>query len=369
MQIYRVGGSVRDELLGEPSHDSDWVVVGGTPDEMIAAGYQPVGRDFPVFLHPATHEEYALARTERKTAAGYRGFAVHFAPDVTLEQDLSRRDLTINAMAMTPAGELVDPFGGRRDLADKTFRHVSPAFVEDPVRILRLARFAARLTDFQVHPDTLALMRVMVAQGEVDALVPERVWQEVSRGLMAAEPARMIAVLADCHALPRVLPGIAPSAILERALACAVRASLPLAARYALLVAAGGHGGPDPLADHLRVPGDCRDLARLLTAEEATLAAADAADARTQLALLERLDALRRPERVPILLQASRCLRLAQGESEDACARSTARLTNALQAVRDVDAGAIAKAAAPGGPQAIRQALAEARSAAIAGRR
>ncbi|MBC7861127.1 MAG: multifunctional CCA tRNA nucleotidyl transferase/2'3'-cyclic phosphodiesterase/2'nucleotidase/phosphatase, partial [Burkholderiaceae bacterium] len=206
MKIYVVGGAVRDELLGLPVKDRDYVVVGGTPEQMLARGFRPVGKDFPVFLHPKTHEEYALARTERKTAPGYRGFVFHAAPDVTLEQDLVRRDLTVNAIARAEDGALSDPFGGVADIGRRVFRHVSDAFGEDPVRILRVARFAARFTDFTVAPETLALMRSMVEQGEVDALVPERVWQEVARGLMEARPSRMLAVLRECGALARIMP-------------------------------------------------------------------------------------------------------------------------------------------------------------------
>jgi tRNA nucleotidyltransferase/poly(A) polymerase len=208
MRIFIVGGAVRDRLLGLPVADRDYVVVGATPAEMVAQGYQPVGKDFPVFLHPQTHEEYALARTERKSGHGYKGFKVYAAPDVTLEEDLRRRDLTINAMAEDEAGALVDPYGGQRDLAEKVFRHVSEAFAEDPVRILRVARFAARFTDFSVAPETTGLMRQMVDDGEVDALVPERVWQEVARGLMEAQPSRMFRVLRDCGALARLFPEI-----------------------------------------------------------------------------------------------------------------------------------------------------------------
>jgi len=208
MKAYIVGGAVRDRLLGLPLADRDYVVVGATPDDMIALGYQPVGKDFPVFLHPQTHEEYALARTERKSGQGYKGFKVYAAPDVTLEEDLRRRDLTINAMAEDAAGTLVDPYGGQDDLAARVFRHVSETFAEDPVRILRVARFAARFTDFAVAPETSALMRRMVDNSEVDALVPERVWQEVARGLMEAQPSRMFQVLRDCGALARLFPEI-----------------------------------------------------------------------------------------------------------------------------------------------------------------
>jgi len=206
MKIYSVGGAVRDELLGLPVQDRDYVVVGATPQQMAAQGFRPVGKDFPVFLHPVTHEEYALARTERKTAPGYAGFVFHTDADVTLEQDLIRRDLTINAIAKAEDGTLVDPFGGRRDLQAKVLRHVSRAFAEDPVRILRIARFAARFADFAVAPETNELMRQMVAAGEVDALVPERVWQELARGLMEAKPSRMFEVLRACGALARILP-------------------------------------------------------------------------------------------------------------------------------------------------------------------
>src|SRR5450830_1884765 len=206
MHIYSVGGAVRDELLGLPVQDRDYVVVGATPADMLAQGYRPVGKDFPVFLHPRTQEEYALARTERKTAPGYKGFVFHTDADVTLEQDLVRRDLTINAMARAADGTLTDPFGGAQDINAKIFRHVSTAFAEDPVRILRVARFAARFPDFTVAPETNALMQAMVAQGEVDALVPERVWQELARGLMERQPSRMFAVLRDCGALARLLP-------------------------------------------------------------------------------------------------------------------------------------------------------------------
>ena len=206
MKTYCVGGAVRDELLGFPIKDKDFVVVGATPQAMLDAGYRPVGKDFPVFLHPETHDEYALARTERKTAKGYRGFTVHASPEVTLEEDLARRDLTINAIAKDAEGKLIDPFNGQADIQSKILRHVSSAFAEDPVRILRAARFAARLTEFSLAPETLALMRQMVAAGEVDALVPERVWQELSHGLMEQKPSRMFEVLRACGALQKILP-------------------------------------------------------------------------------------------------------------------------------------------------------------------
>ena len=205
-RFYVVGGAVRDELLGLPAADRDWVVVGASPQELLDQGYKPVGKDFPVFLHPVTREEVALARTERKVGPGYKGFAFHAASDVTLEQDLARRDLTINAIARAEDGSLIDPHGGQADLQARLLRHVSPAFVEDPVRVLRVARLAARFPDFSVAPETMELLRQMVAQGEVDTLVPERVWQELSRGLMAQRPSRMMEVLEDCGALRRLLP-------------------------------------------------------------------------------------------------------------------------------------------------------------------
>ncbi len=206
MQTYVVGGAVRDELLGFAVKDKDFVVVGSTPEAMLAAGFKPVGKDFPVFLHPKTHDEYALARTERKTAKGYKGFVVHASPEVTLEEDLARRDLTINAIAKDDAGKLIDPFNGLADIQAKILRHVSDAFAEDPVRILRAARFAARFTDFNVAPATMILMRQMVEAGEVDALVSERVWQELAKGLMEEKPSRMFDVLRECGALQRILP-------------------------------------------------------------------------------------------------------------------------------------------------------------------
>ena len=208
MQVYVVGGAVRDALLGLPVHDRDYVVVGATPSEMVAQGFLPVGRDFPVFLHPVSHEEYALARTERKSGPGYHGFVCYTSPQVTLEEDLSRRDFTVNAMAQDAQGNIIDPWGGRADVAARVLRHVGPAFVEDPVRILRAARFMARLPDFELAAETLALMRQMVEDGEVDHLVPERVWQELSRGLMTQHPSRMLQVLRACGALARLMPEI-----------------------------------------------------------------------------------------------------------------------------------------------------------------
>ncbi|MET0855329.1 MAG: multifunctional CCA addition/repair protein, partial [Telluria sp.] len=302
MKTYVVGGAVRDELLGLPVQDRDWVVVGATPDDMLRQGFRPVGKDFPVFLHPDTHEEYALARTERKTAPGYRGFVFHTDADVTLEEDLVRRDLTINAIARADDGALTDPFGGQADIRDRVFRHVSNAFAEDPVRILRLARFAARLADFTVAPETMVLMRQMVEQGEVDALVPERVWQEVARGLMEAAPSRMLAVLRECGALARIMPeldklwgvpqpplhhpevdtGVHMMLVIDYAAA----RGFDLAVRFAALMHDLGKGATPPaawpshhgleglglklietLCKRLKVPNECRELA-LMTARE-----------------------------------------------------------------------------------------------------
>jgi tRNA nucleotidyltransferase (CCA-adding enzyme) len=350
MRVYCVGGAVRDELLGLPVRDRDWVVVGGTPQALIDRGFRPVGRDFPVFLHPDTHEEYALARTERKTAAGYRGFAVHYAPDVTLEDDLRRRDLTINAIARDGEGGIVDPLGGVADLRARVLRHAGPAFVEDPVRILRLARFAARFTDFSVAPETAALMAQMCASGEVDALVPERVWQELSRGLMEARPSRMVAILGDCGALPRLLPGLTTDPAGLRALDATAAANATLPVRFALLLHGAGEApGLAPpaiaaLCDRLRVPAEARELA-LVVARESVRArqAADLPPAGC-LALLESIDALRRPGRLDGLIAA--CQALAATPADGArCAAAAARLRQALRAAAGVDAGAIAAAA------------------------
>ena len=376
---YEVGGAVRDALLGLPVNDRDWVVVGATPERMVELGFRPVGRDFPVFLHPDTHEEYALARTERKTARGYRGFQVHCAPDVSLEDDLRRRDLTINAIARAPDGTLVDPWGGERDLRARVLRHVSDAFAEDPVRILRLARFAARFTDFAVAPETLTLMRAMVGHGEVDALVPERVWQELSRGLMEARPSRLFAVLHDCGALERLLPGLdGPRAALAGAIAdaaAAVGADLPVRAA-AFLQALGPAPGEAPAAareqrvraacERLKAPNDCRDLAVLAARELDGLAHAAASGPADSVALLERADALRKPARFESLLAVEQAVRgAARGRAPHPHAHDD-RLLRALRAARSVDAGAIAAACDPaGGATLIRARLHEARVRAV----
>ena len=334
-QIYRVGGSVRDELLGLPAGDRDWVVVGATPEQMLAQGFQAVGKDFPVFLHPQSHEEYALARTERKTAPGYKGFAVHFSPDVTLEDDLLRRDLTINAIARAADGSLVDPFDGQADIQARIFRHVSPAFREDPVRILRLARFAARFPDFTIAPETLTLMREMTAAGEVHALVAERVWQELSRGLMSQRPSRMLQVLDQAHALRILLPHLpAPDTQPDwlTALDASAAAHDPLPVRFAILMAGMTipeepciELGPKMVtsvteqAKALRASNECTDAATRLVSEipgpvpqaaRRWFLSPDHQNAETLLTLFNRHDAWRRPERLRLLLTVAQRLAL-----------------------------------------------------------
>ncbi|HET7866976.1 MAG TPA: multifunctional CCA addition/repair protein [Burkholderiaceae bacterium] len=368
MQVYEVGGAVRDRLLGRPVQDRDWVVVGASPGELLEAGYTPVGRDFPVFLHPATREEYALARTERKTGRGYHGFAFHAGPEVTLEQDLARRDLTINAMALAPDGRLIDPWGGARDLRARVLRHVSDAFVEDPVRILRLARFAARFDDFTVAPETLALAGRMVAAGEVDALVPERVWQELSRGLMQARPSLMFQVLRACGALARLLPeldglwaeplpaghgadqsaGVRIMAVLDRA----AGRDMPLSVRFACLTHGlgqqRGQGMLRELCQRLRIPGDCRELAEMVAAEHGAVRASAGLDAAAVLRLLERCDALRKPQRFELALQACECIALGPGDAPYA---PRSRLLGALAVAQGVDTAAVAAQAQARGLQ------------------
>jgi len=358
-----VGGTVRDALMGRRGGDRDWVVVGATPQAMVEAGFRPVGRDFPVFLHPKTGEEYALARTERKSAPGYHGFVFHAAPEVTLEQDLARRDLTINAMAREADGSLVDPFGGARDLAAGVLRHVSPAFAEDPVRLLRLARFAARWPDFVVAPETLALLRRLVEAGEVDALVPERVWQELARGLMEPRPSRMLQVLRDCGAWPRLLPGLVVSDEPGRLLDIAAAREAPQAVRYALLAP-----GQAALAERLKVPNEPRELAALLAREGPTLPQGDRLGAAARLDLLERCDAFRRPDRFDDLLQAGHCRAIADGHPPGQPWPPAHALAGALARARTVETARVAAQAAAGGARgpAIGTAIHAARLAAIA---
>ena len=358
MKTYRVGGSVRDELLGLPVQDHDYVVVGADPAEMVRQGFKPVGADFPVFLHPQTHAEYALARTERKTGPGYKGFSFHAAPDVTLEEDLQRRDLTINAMARAEDGTLVDPYGGERDLRAGILRHVGEAFAEDPVRILRFARFAARF-GFAVAPSTLALMRRMVDSGEADALVPERVWQEVSRGLLELEPSRMLAVLRACGALARVLPAIdatfdlpqVPERLAAR-LDHAAGRRRALDVRYALLVLDLDEAAAQSLAARVNAPTDCRQLALAAIRDRVLLLRGDSLGAETLLAVLERADAFRRPERLEHLVDVAE----ADAHASAVDFASGKCLRAAAEAARAVDAGAIAKENPQDSPGAIRRA-------------
>jgi len=402
-QSYVVGGAVRDRLLGRPVNDRDWVVVGATPQQMLDAGFRQVGRDFPVFLNPQTHEEYALARTERKSAPGYHGFVVHADLSVTLEQDLARRDLTINAMAEAPDGTLIDPFGGQRDLRARVLRHVSPAFAEDPVRILRLARLAARFADFDVAAETMALMREMVRSGEVDALVSERVWQELARGLMEAQPSRMFETLRACGALEVLLPEVAclwgvpqpaqhhpeidTGVHLMLVLDEAASANTALAVRFACLCHDLGKGTTPPdqwprhigheqrgarlaraLCDRLKVPTECRELAVLTAGEHGHVHASLGFGAAALMRLLERCDALRRPQRFAQLLDACACdargrtgLRACPYPQRD-------RLLQALTLAQTVDTAALAAALGAEGRSGtqIGQAIAAARVAAIA---
>ena len=403
MKRYLVGGAVRDALLGLPEGDRDWVVVGASPKELLDAGYLQVGRDFPVFLHPQTHEEHALARTERKTAAGYRGFEVQADPSVTLEDDLLRRDLTINAIAQDEAGVLIDPHGGQRDIAGKVLRHVSAAFVEDPVRILRLARFAARLDGFTVADETMALMRRMVESREVDALVSERVWQELARGLMSATPSRMFAVLRECGALVRLLPevdrlwGVPQRADyhpevdtgvhLMMVLDMAARLNASLAVRFACLGHDLGKGTTpaDVLPRHigheqrsvalvrdvcerLRVPLACRELAEVVAREHGNVHRSGEFGAAAVLRLIERCDAIRRPERFNEILLACECDARGRLGLEASAYPQRERLGRALDLARSIDSAAVAaRAVALGlsGP-AVGEAIHRARADAVA---
>jgi len=390
---------VRDAMLGLPVQDRDHVVVGVTPEELIAQGFTPVGKDFPVFLHPATHEEYALARTERKTAPGYKGFVFHAAPDVTLEQDLVRRDLTINAMAQGEDGTIVDPFGGKRDLQARVFRHVSDAFAEDPVRILRVARFAASFTDFRVAPETNALMRSMVDAGEVDALVPERVWQELARGLMEEKPSRMFEVLRACGALARILPEldvlwgvpqpekhhpeIDTGVHIMMVIDYAARAGHDLPIRFAALMHDLGKGTTpaeewpkhyghegrsvglvENVCKRLKIPNDCRDLAVMTAREHGNVARAMELRPNTIVTLLERCDGFRKPQRFIDMLHASECDHRGRTGFDDVPFPQAAYLEAALRAARGVNAGEIAKGCADK-PQRIPEAIHAARVAAI----
>jgi tRNA nucleotidyltransferase (CCA-adding enzyme) len=380
MQTYIVGGAVRDALLGLPVNDRDWVVVGASPQQMISAGYLPVGKDFPVFLHPQTREEYALARTERKTGAGYHGFLFHAEPNVTLEQDLARRDLTINAMAQDGNGRVIDPFHGRSDLRQRVLRHVTDAFREDPVRILRVARFAARFSDFEVAPDTQRLMREMVQAGEVDALVAERVWQELARGLMEDKPSRMFEVLRECGALAKLLPeldrlwGVAQRADyhpevdtgvhMMMVMDMSARLRAPLAVRFACLTHDLGKGTTPAeilprhtrheersaqllkdVCERLRVPTECRELADVVAREHGNVHRSGEFGAQALVRLLERCDAFRKPQRFDQVLLACECdARGRLGKEEDAYPQRT-RLSAALAAAQSVPTHEIAERA------------------------
>lgn len=397
MQTYVVGGAVRDELLGLPVQDHDHVVVGATADEMVALSFKPVGKDFPVFLHPQSREEYALARTERKSGRGYKGFTVYASPEVTLEEDLQRRDLTINAMARDEAGNLIDPYNGRRDLEAKILRHVSDAFAEDPVRILRVARFAARFADFSVAPETAALMRQMVESGEVDELVPERVWQELARGLMEKQPSRMFLVLRGCGALEKLLPEVdrlfgvpqppehhpeidtGAHVMLVVDWSAHMNYSLPV--RFSAMTHDLGKGATPPefwpkhrgheakgvdlvqsLAERLRVPSECRDLAVAVARDHGIVHRAMELRPGTIVELFERVDAFRRPERFESFLQACECDFHGRPGYEKKPFPETNYLRQALAVAQNVDAGEVAKQA---DPAKIREAVFQARAEAV----
>jgi len=405
MQTYVVGGAVRDELLGLPVKDKDYVVVGSTPEAMIAAGFKAVGKDFPVFLHPKTHEEYALARTERKTAKGYKGFVVHASPEVTLEEDLARRDLTINAIAKEVStavkeghGKLIDPFNGLADIQSKTLRHVSHAFAEDPVRILRAARFAARFTQFNVAPETIALMRQMVDAGEVDALVAERVWQELAKGLMEAKPSRMFEVLRACGALQKILPeldqlwgvpqppqhhpevdtGIHVMMVIDYA--ASQNFSLPV--RFAALMHDLGKGTTpaDILPRHigheersvklvkelckrLRVPNDCKELAHIVAKFHGKLHQTLQMKPSTMLSFLIELDAIRQPARFKDFLKACESDSRGRAGLENCPTPAADLMLKVLEAALSINAGAVASAFSE--PEKIKAAVFEARLQAV----
>ena len=410
MQIFMVGGAVRDSLLGLPISDKDYVVVGASVEQMLARGFRPVGKDFPVFLHPTSQEEYALARTERKTAPGYRGFVFQTHEEVTLEQDLARRDLTIYAIAQADDGSLLDPYGGIADLQARILRHVSPAFAEDPVRILRVARFVARFTEFSVAPETMELMRAMVSSGEVDSLVAERVWQEFARGMMEAQPARMFTLLHEIGALARILPeldrlwGVPQPALHHPEVDTGIHAMLvindaaaqahSLDIRFAALMhdlgkgvspsetlpSHHGHEGEgvlllEQLCERLKVPNECRDLAVMCAREHGNLRLLNEMRANTIVKLLTRCDAWRKPTRFHAMLLASECdVRGRAGTAEQQASRAekatqqTSSWMAALRAVQSIHPGTIAREVAaqhPNQPQQIAEAIHHARIAAL----
>jgi tRNA nucleotidyltransferase (CCA-adding enzyme) len=358
MQVYLVGGAVRDELLGRAIRERDWVVVGAEPAELERLGYRAVGREFPVYLHPETQEEYALARLERKVAPGYRGFVTEFSPAVTLEEDLLRRDLTINAMARSAEGQIIDPYGGRADLQARVLRHVSPAFAEDPVRILRVARFTARLADlgFTIAPETMALMRAMVASGEANALVSERVWRELDGALATSSPQRCFEVLRDCGALAVLLPELATmrgAALSLEALHATAEAGAANPVRWASLLAGLRAADVESLCARLRVPNQYRELALLaarLDADAGHNPEQAVTDPQTLLSLFEQADALRRPERFALWLEVLAARRRAARLPADETAPLLARMRSALAAAAAVQLSA-AELRAHRGPQ------------------
>lgn len=376
MKTYLVGGSVRDELLGLPVKDHDYVVVGSTPEEMVRLNYRPVGKDFPVFLHPQTHEQYALARTERKVSRGYKGFEVYAAPEVTLQEDLVRRDLTINAIAKDQDGNLIDPFNGIADLEAGVLRHISPAFSEDPVRVLRTARFAARF-GFRIAPETLQLMNDMVHNGEVDALVAERVWQEVARGLMEQHPSRLFYTLRESGALTRIMPEIEvlfgvpqpahahpeidTGVHIMMAIDYAASQNYSLPVRFAVLTHDLGKGTTHPdqwprhighearsvelvkgLSERIKVPKHERDLALLVARFHGDVHRADELKPTTIANMLQTVDAYRKPTRFQEFLQACACDFHGRPGYREKTYHPHQRLDRALDAARSVNTGMIA---------------------------
>ena len=421
LQIFSVGGAIRDALLNQSVKDKDWVVVGGTPEEMSKLGYTTVGTDFPVFLHPVSRDEYALARTERKTAPGYKGFVVHASPEVSLEEDLARRDLTINAMALPEEHattffeasnseidaffqqHAIDPFHGLQDLNNKTLRHVTLAFREDPVRILRVARFAARFPDFQIAPETMQLMQDMVQAGEVEHLVPERVWQELAKGLMTAKPSRMFEVLKECGALKVLLPevnrlwgvpqraeyhpeidtGIHLMMVLD--MSAHLNASLPV--RVACLMHDLGKGTTpkeewprhisheqrsakllQQVCERLRIPVECKELSEVVAREHGNIHRSQELNAAALLRLLERCDAIRKPERLTDILLACECDARGRKDFEDVTYGPATKLQEVLKAALSVTTASIAEQAQKQGLSgpAVGEKIHEARVAAIA---
>ena len=339
MKIYQVGGAVRDQLLGRPVVERDWVVVGGDPKTLIAQGYQPVGKDFPVFLHPQTKEEYALARTERKTGQGYTGFACYAGSEVTLEQDLLRRDLSVNAMAMDDAGYLIDPYGGQDDLAQRVLRHVSPAFVEDPLRVLRVARFAATLADysFTIADETIRLMKTIVASGELVTLTPERVWKEWQKALKSTAPQRFFQVLQACNATEVLFPKLPLTPVTLTALEWSASLQNDPVINFAVLL----HDYPDilTLSERYRVPRSYREVAQLCQQNLATFLSIQPHQHEIILSLLERLDALRKKERWEQWCVACQIIQSTQVATSTLLAQPYQILMRAWQAADNVKAG------------------------------